>query len=202
MLAKGADENNRYVGFTGKCATGRRRQSDWFAGKLLKLFVLDCAKPDKGLYLRQKMEGNMLKFALTLGLAMTPLSGLIAQDAPAPPPPMPMPEASPISPHEMGTLYDRLNRDVSGRRAGLPRSATPVPVHPDDVVAGVDVRDSRGKILGRIEKVAPGVATIASDNGRIEIEFASLAKNNKGLLINMTKAKFDAILAGPAKPAN
>ncbi|WP_448657569.1 hypothetical protein ACPVPU_08865 [Sphingomonas sp. CJ99] len=140
----------------------------------------------------------MLK-AMLFFAGLTTLSVAHAQDAPAPPPPMPMPEASPISPHEMGTLYDRLNRDVKGGRAGLPRSSTPVPVHPDDVVAGAEVRDSRGKLLGTIEKVVPGVATIKSDVGRIEIDFASLAKNNKGLLINMPKAKFDAIVSG--KPA-
>jgi hypothetical protein len=64
------------------------------------------------------------------------------------------------------------------------------------------VRDSKGVLIGTVERVGMAFAVIASPGGKIEVEFASLAKNNKGLLINMTKARFDAILAGGAKPTN
>ncbi|NIJ20234.1 hypothetical protein FHS95_001926 [Sphingomonas naasensis] len=66
---------------------------------------------------------------------------------------------------------------------------------------GSVVRDSKGVVLGTVERVGMGFAVVAGESGKIEVEFASFAKNNKGLLINMPKAKFDAILAG-GKPAN
>lgn len=99
-------------------------------------------------------------------------------------------------PNESGMEYRRLRDEVEGRRAGPTKSKTPVPVSPEDVVAGAEVRDSKGIVIGSIEKVGMGYAVITSPGGRIEIEFASLAKNNKGLMINMPKAKFDAIVAG------
>jgi len=104
-------------------------------------------------------------------------------------------------PSERGMEFNRLNNDVSGRRAGPTRSLRPVPIHPDDVTPGSEVRDSKGVVIGTIETVGMDYAVISSPGGRIEIEFASLAKNNKGLLINMPKAKFDALVAGSRKPA-
>lgn len=95
----------------------------------------------------------------------------------------------------------RLNDDVAGRR-GIPRTSRPVPVLPEDVTVGSEVRDSKGVVIGSILSVGMGFAVVASPAGKVEVEFASLAKNNKGLLINMPKTKFDAIVAGNNKPAS
>lgn len=137
-----------------------------------------------------------LKFA-AVAAALTLAGAAHAQIAPAPPPPAPPPSVEFRGPDERIADLNRLRDDVA---AGRTRSSRPVPVHPDDVTVGSEVRDSKGIVIGSIEKVGKGFAVITSPGGRIEIEFASLAKNNKGLMINMPKAKFDALVAGkPAK---
>lgn len=124
----------------------------------------------------------------------------VAPPAPVSPPPPPPPEMR--GPDDRATDFLRMRDEVAGRRAGPTRSKDPVPVVPEDVTTGRDVRDSKGVVIGTIASVGMDYAVITSPGGKIEVEFASLAKNYKGLLINMPKAKFDAIVAGSNKPAN
>ncbi len=91
---------------------------------------------------------------------------------------------------------NRMNDDVNRRSPGKTSSSRPVPARPEDVIQGSEVRDSKGVVIASVEKVGNGFAVLSSPGGKIEVEFASLAVNNKGLLINMPKAKFDAILSG------
>lgn len=144
---------------------------------------------------------RMLELA-AMAAALTVAGAAHAQVSgnPAPPPPPPPPEMH--GPDDRVTDFNRMRNDVAGRAAGPTRSLRPVPVSPEDVTPGSEVRDSKGVVIGSIERVGMGFAVVASPGGRIEVEFASLAKNNKGLLINMPKAKFDAIVAGSGKPAH
>lgn len=137
--------------------------------------------------------------AATLMLAGAAHAQAVGSPTPPPPPPSPsvMPEMR--GPDERFADLNRLRDEVA---AGRTKSSRPVPASPDDVVPGEEVRDSKGVVIGSVEKVGMGFAVVASPAGRIEVEFASFAKNNKGLLINMPKAKFDAIVAGSSKPAN
>jgi hypothetical protein len=144
------------------------------------------------------LEASAVAIALTLAGAAHAQTG-------APPPPAPVPQPAPPEfrgPDDRVTDFNRLNNDVSRPVPGPTRSTHPVPVSPEDVTQGREVRDSRGASIGTVERVGMGFAVIASPGGKIEVEFASIAKNNKGLLINMPKAKFDAIVAGSAKPKN
>ena len=130
--------------------------------------------------------------------ALTLMGAAHAQEAPAPArvePPADMMRG----PDERLAELTRLRNNAA--TSGPTRSARPVPITPDDVTAGREVRDSKGVVIGTIDRVGMGFAVIASPGGKIEVEFASLAKNDKGLLINMPKARFDAIVAG-GKPKN
>ena len=71
----------------------------------------------------------------------------------------------------------------------------PVPVSPRDIVQGLEVRDAKGLVIGKVESVGKGFATVASAIGSVEVDFASLAKNKNGLLINMPKSKIDVLMA-------
>lgn len=142
------------------------------------------------------LELAAMAVALTLaGAAQAQVAG-----NPLPPPPPPPPEIR--GPDTRDAEFNRMRNDVADRAAGPTRSPRPVPVTPEDVTPGSEVRDSKGVVIGSIERVGMGFAVIVSPGGKIEVEFASLAKNNKGLLINMPKAKFDAIVTGSHKPAN
>ena len=102
-------------------------------------------------------------------------------------------------PDDRLTDFNRLRKDVADDVVGPTKSLRPVPVLPGDVTTGSFVHDKKGLMLGTVAKVGDGFAVIASPGGRIEVDFASMAKNKNGLLINMPKAKFDALVSG--KPA-
>ena len=90
------------------------------------------------------------------------------------------------------TNYRKLDEDV----AGSTRSLRPVPARPKDVLQGLDVRDSKGLVVGTIAKVDGGFAVVASPLGKVEVDVASFAKNRDGLLINLPKTKIDAMMTG------
>jgi len=148
----------------------------------------------------------MRMFKIAAGVAALTLAGAAYAQAAPPPPSSPPPTMQPSAPEFRGpdervADLNRLRDDIASRKPGPTRSVHPVPASPQDVVAGSEVRDSKGVVLGTVERVGTGFAVIASPGGKIEVEFESFAKNNKGLLINMRKAKFDAIVAGAGKPA-
>ena len=146
---------------------------------------------------------RVLEFA-AVAAALTLAEAAHAQSTGSPAPPTPPPVTAPEmrGPDDRVTDFNRLRNDVDGRRAGPTRSARPVPASPEDVIPGSEVRDSKGVVIGTVLTVGMGFAVVASPGGKVEVEFASFAKNNKGLLINMPKAKFDAIVSGANKPQN
>jgi hypothetical protein len=72
---------------------------------------------------------------------------------------------------------------------------------PEDVSVGAEVRDSKGVVVGTIESVSMAAAVVVSPGGKVEVPLEAFGVNNKGLLIGMTKAAFDAVVAGATKPS-
>jgi hypothetical protein len=70
----------------------------------------------------------------------------------------------------------------------------PVAVLPKEIVQGLDVRDAKGLVIGKVDTVGQGFAVVASALGRVEVDFASFAKNKNGLLIDIPKSKIDAMM--------
>jgi hypothetical protein len=77
-----------------------------------------------------------------------------------------------------------------------------VPAKPGDVTAGSDVRDSKGVVLGKVESASMSAAVVATEAGKVEVPLEAFGKNSKGLLLALTKADFDKMVAGANKPAN
>lgn len=139
---------------------------------------------------------RLIRYA-AVGSAIIVSSQVQAQVAPPPTsvpsvPTMPLPEYRSMD--ERMTDFERMSHDINRRAPGATRATTPIPAHPDDVIPGIDVRDSRGVVMAKVESVGMAFATLSSPLGRIEVEFESFAKNNKGILINMTKKKFDSLV--------
>jgi|GEM_PF-2458640 len=107
---------------------------------------------------------------------------------------------------------DTMDRDASNAREAAvaaqrkkestPRTARAVPAAPDDVTVGSEVRDSKGVMIGTIDSVSMSAAVVASPGGKVEVPLEGFGKNNKGLLVGMTKAEFDAAVAAAVKPAS
>jgi len=60
------------------------------------------------------------------------------------------------------------------------------------VKSGLSVYDSKGAVVGKIESVSGKNAVLASGDVRASIPVSSFAKNDKGLVIGMTKSEFEA----------
>ena len=84
-------------------------------------------------------------------------------------------------------------KPVKGNRA--------VPAKPDDVTVGSEIRDSKGVVLGKVDSVSMSAAVVSAEGGKVEVPLESFGKNNKGLLLSLTKAEFDAAVAAANKPA-
>ncbi|RYD89430.1 MAG: hypothetical protein EOP61_31665 [Sphingomonadales bacterium] len=65
---------------------------------------------------------------------------------------------------------------------------------------GSEIRDSKGAVLGKVDSVSMSAAVVAAEGGKVEVPLESFGKNNKGLLLSLTKAEFDAAVAAANKP--
>lgn len=104
-------------------------------------------------------------------------------------------------PDDSAARIDKAVRD-SRLDAEKPKTARAVPAKPGDVTAGSEVRDSKGAVLGKVESVSMAAAVIVAEAGKVEVPLEAFGKNNKGLLLALTKKDFDAMVAGANKPAN
>ncbi len=61
-----------------------------------------------------------------------------------------------------------------------------------DVKVGVSVYDTKGGLVGKIQSVSGANAVVDTGAARAKIPVSSFAKNDKGLVMNMTKAELDS----------
>jgi hypothetical protein len=94
---------------------------------------------------------------------------------------------------------DQMNRHINGERETRPNSSARAdrarPATAADVVAGASVSDTAGAQLGTIESVDAEGAVIVTAVGRARIPLEAFGKNSHGLLLQTTKAQFDASVA-------
>lgn len=151
----------------------------------------------------------MLKLVAVAGAAILATGTAFAQDEAHPAPAGPGLTAENPAVRNGGDTMDRdanAARDAaiaSARdRDNAPHSARAVPAKPQDVTVGAEVRDSKGVVIGTIESVSMASAVVAATGGKVEVPLEAFGKNNKGLLVGMTKAQFDAAVAAAVKPAS
>lgn len=90
--------------------------------------------------------------------------------------------ATPMGPGQSSTSIS-----TTTTTPGAPQTATAA-----DVRSGVSVYDASGGIVGKIVAVSGKNAVLSTGSVRATIPLASFAKNDKGLVIGMTKAQIDA----------
>jgi hypothetical protein len=61
-----------------------------------------------------------------------------------------------------------------------------------DVKAGVPVFDSKGGVVGKIDSVTASGAVVNTGTAKASVPLASFGKNDKGVVISMTKAEINA----------
>lgn len=136
-------------------------------------------------------------YLIVIGMMAMTIDVAHAQEGSAPPPPSALPGSAAEmmrGPDDFATELDRLRSEKA--RPGYTQSLQPIPVMAADVTPGSPVRDARGVVMGTIERVGEGFAIVTTPVGRIEVEFTSIAKNSRGLLINMLRSKFYKLVEG------
>lgn len=68
-----------------------------------------------------------------------------------------------------------------------------------DFKAGVPVFDQKGGVVGKVESVSAKGAVVSTGKARAEIPTASFGKNDKGLVMSMTKSELEAAAAPKKK---
>ncbi|MFL6830824.1 MAG: hypothetical protein ACJ8D5_09445 [Sphingomicrobium sp.] len=96
----------------------------------------------------------------------------------------------PVAPPESATTTSTTTTNPSA-----PQAATA-----DDIKKGLSVYDQKGGLVGKIDSVSAKSAVLSTGTTRAEIPLSSFAKNDKGLVIGMTKAEIDAQAKKSAKP--
>jgi hypothetical protein len=61
-----------------------------------------------------------------------------------------------------------------------------------DVKAGVSVYDQSGALVGKVDSVDSDGAIVNTGKARAEIPLSSFGKNEKGLVVSVTKAELDS----------
>ncbi len=78
-------------------------------------------------------------------------------------------------------------------------AATPAAATAADVKKGSSVYDKNGDLIGKINSVSGKNAVVSTGKVKVTVELTSFAKNDKGLVLVMTKAEIEAA-AKSAKP--
>jgi len=94
---------------------------------------------------------------------------------------------------------DQMNRHLNGEREHGRNSSAHAdrarPATAAEVIAGAAVNDAAGVQLGMIESVDADGAVVLTAAGRARIPVAAFGRNSHGLLLQTTKAQFEASVA-------
>jgi hypothetical protein len=137
-----------------------------------------------------------------------------AQGVPVAPPPPPSSQGTdnPYNGPRSNDAGDSLNltqaqeaaRAVREGRAGANtgKGAASGPAAASEILAGAEVRDKRGKLVGSVESVDADGAVVASAAGKVKVPLDAFGKHSKGLMIGITKTEFETLVASAvATPA-
>ena len=105
-------------------------------------------------------------------------------------------EASEITPAQTGTTPS--GQPVPSDQAQATGQVTAATAA--DVKAGVAVFDQKGGEVGKVESVSAKGAVVSTGKARAEVPVSSLGKNDKGLVISMTRAELEAASAKSTPP--
>ena len=97
--------------------------------------------------------------------------------------------------------YDQINRLRDGLDAqGRPRDKAAAkggtrPATSEEIAIGSEVRDKKNKPVGTIERVEPDGAIVVTAAGKVKVPAEAFGTDGKGLIIGITKAEFDKLVA-------
>lgn len=90
-------------------------------------------------------------------------------------------------------------RDMEARNAEKARGDAARPAKSKELIAGAEFADNDGVEVGYIKAVMSDGVVVATRTGQVKVPADAFGKNSKGLLIGMSKADFDKLVAGATK---
>ena len=69
------------------------------------------------------------------------------------------------------------------------------PAKPNELTAGAPVNDKAGALIAKIDQIDPDGIVVSTGTARVKIPADAFGHNKAGLLLDMTKAQFDQIVA-------
>ena len=92
------------------------------------------------------------------------------------------------------------NRQLGAKDSKPGRRIKAVPATAADLVVGSAVRDKSGADIGMIEGVEADGIVVASAVGKVKVPTEAFGKDKKGLLLQISKADFDAAVRSANTP--
>lgn len=103
-------------------------------------------------------------------------------------------------PASIDELRHKMQKDRRGKRSRA-NSEAPRPAQVAEIVAGKAVHDMAGQVIAIVEKVEGNEAILRSGTAVARAPLEGFGVDKRGLLLNLTKAQFDAMLANSAVSA-
>ena len=146
----------------------------------------------------------MRKWLLLLGIAvgLTATASLAQMAGNAPGGPAPDIRNSDLGAHDSFStpdLHDQLlkqrERELSDRLSGQKYLGPSRPAKTSELAAGTSVNDKTGVAIAKIEKIDPDGVVVSNATGKVKVPADAFGHNKAGLLLDMTKAQFETIVA-------
>lgn len=96
-------------------------------------------------------------------------------------------------------LHDQLvterQRELSEKLQAMGSAGPSRPAKASELVVGTGVNDKTGLAMAKIDQVDPDGVVVSTATGKVKIPADAFGHNKRGLLLDMTKAQFDQIVA-------
>lgn len=104
------------------------------------------------------------------------------------------------NPYNSTNAYDQYSqrKQIDGSQNGVAvdgKLGTSRPAKPNELTAGATVNDKAGVLIARIEQIDPDGVVISTGAAKVKIPADAFGHNRAGLLLDMTKAQFEQIVA-------
>ena len=90
----------------------------------------------------------------------------------------------------LNNLPGQQNATKSAGKFGAARPATAA-----ELIAGATVSDNSGAVIAKIETVEPDGVVVSTATGKVKIPADAFGHNKAGLLLGISKAQFDQVVA-------
>ena len=93
---------------------------------------------------------------------------------------------------QIGNLPEQSNTRANGGKSERAR-----PAKPEELTAGATVNDKTGAAIAKIEQVDTDGIVVSTGLAKVKVPREAFGHNKAGLLLDMTKAQFEQVVAQP-----